>query len=170
MASRFADRVASWGRPDCYRRWPLARSRADPFCRPLFPTGDIVRFKFTNVDPGQYDRSFSFDIDASKQTYTRTLSPLLFLPPGNHRHARHDPLASPLLRPLPRSPFESAGLTIHILTRSAVAAISPAGFLPATTVDPLLAGLNQDRDFYGFAREMREALRTQVKEERTRRG
>ena len=55
-------------------------------------------------------------------------------------------------------------------TSNVVAAVSPAGFLPATTVDPLLAGLNQDRDFYGFAVEMREAFRKQIKEERAKRG
>jgi len=46
----------------------------------------------------------------------------------------------------------------------------PANFLSATTVERLLAGLNQDRDFYGFAREMREAFRSHVKEERARRA
>ncbi|GJN92380.1 hypothetical protein Rhopal_005410-T1 [Rhodotorula paludigena] len=42
---------------------------------------DVVQFKFHNLDPASFARTFSFDLDASKPTYTITaLSPPSLLP------------------------------------------------------------------------------------------
>ncbi|GAA6029024.1 hypothetical protein JCM8097_001557 [Rhodosporidiobolus ruineniae] len=46
-------------------------------------TRDVVQFKFQNVDPASFTRSFAFDLDASKPTYTlAALHPPSFLPPS----------------------------------------------------------------------------------------
>ncbi|KAM0755716.1 kinetochore protein spc25 [Meredithblackwellia eburnea MCA 4105] len=42
---------------------------------------DMVQLKFTNIDPGNYNRPFSFDIDVSKPTYAvSSITPASFLP------------------------------------------------------------------------------------------
>lgn len=44
-------------------------------------TGDVVSFKFHNIDPASFPRTFSFDLDASSPTYTvPSISPPSFLP------------------------------------------------------------------------------------------
>ncbi|KAK4700664.1 hypothetical protein P7C70_g5581, partial [Phenoliferia sp. Uapishka_3] len=44
---------------------------------------DQIQFKFTNIDPGNYNRPFSFDIDVSQPTYAvASVSPVGFLPPA----------------------------------------------------------------------------------------
>ncbi|GAA5856679.1 hypothetical protein JCM8547_005926 [Rhodosporidiobolus lusitaniae] len=44
---------------------------------------DVVQFKFQNIDPSSFPRSFSFDLDASKALYTvPSTSPSSFLPPS----------------------------------------------------------------------------------------
>ncbi|KAI5480916.1 hypothetical protein MNV49_006725 [Pseudohyphozyma bogoriensis] len=44
---------------------------------------DVVQFKFQNIDQGSYNRTFSFELDASQPSYTlSSISPPTFLPPS----------------------------------------------------------------------------------------